>query len=328
MTFDSFIGNRKIIDRLRAKLHSGRFPHGLIFSGPQGVGKHTCALMIAKALNCTQTTRGDYCGACSSCRRIDSGTHPDVMTISVEEEASQIKIAQVRQILGMLELKPLEGPSNVFIIDPADLLNPEASNALLKGLEEPPENSFFILVTVNVRELLLTVRSRCQVYNFTPLTLEEIRQHGVSDELVVRWSQGSIGRSLSLDVTRLQKERQFVLDFLEMAVSAGEDQFQDLLALSADLGRAKQDFDDRITILSVLIADVLYLKENIPGKVINIDVADRLAKIACAVSGDRLIRMSEFLGFMESSVKSNVNRQMLTDVLAIVANETVSLWLS
>ena len=98
--------------------------------------------------------------------------------------------------------------------------------------------------------------------------------------------------------------------------------------MSADLSRAKQDFDDRMTILSVLIGDVLYLKENIPGKVINIDVVERLARIAGAVSEDRLIRMSEFLGFIASSLKNHVNRQMLTDTLAMVSNETISLWLS
>jgi len=328
MTFDSFIGNRKTIDRLRAKLRVGRFPHALIFSGPQGVGKHTCAHMIAKALNCTKAAPGDFCGACSSCRKIDAGTHPDVMAISVEEDAAQIKIAQVRQILGMLHLEPLEGRSKVFIIDPADLLNPEASNALLKGLEEPPENSFFILVTVNVRELLLTVRSRCQSYNFTPLALEEIRRYGVSDELIVRWSQGSIGRALSLEANQLRSVRASMLDFLELAVSAGEDQFQQLLALSADLGRAKQDFEDRMMILCVLIGDILYLKEDVPDKVVNIDLVDRLGQIAGAISEDRLTQMAEFLGFIESNLKNYVNRQMMTDMLAVVANETISLWLS
>ncbi len=101
------------------------------------------------------------------------------MTITVEDEATQIKIAQVRQLLSLLDFQPLEGRNKVFIIDPADLLNAEAANALLKGLEEPPENTFFILITVNVHELLLTVRSRCQIYNFTPLTIDEIRNHGV-----------------------------------------------------------------------------------------------------------------------------------------------------
>src|SRR5262249_44147221 len=152
-------GNRKIIDRLRTKLHEGRFPHALIFSGQEGVGKRTCALMVAKALNCAEAEAGDFCDACSDCRKITSGAHPDVTTVSVEEDATQIKIAQIRQLLGGLDLQPLEGRNKIFIIDPADRLNSEAANALLKGLEEPPQNSFFILVAVNVHDLLLTVRS-------------------------------------------------------------------------------------------------------------------------------------------------------------------------
>src|SRR5215510_11089175 len=98
MRFDSFIGNQRTIERLRVKLREGRFPHGLIFSGPEGVGKHTCALMVAKALNCAESEPGDFCDACTSCRKITSGTHPDVMTIAVEDDATQIKIAQVRQV--------------------------------------------------------------------------------------------------------------------------------------------------------------------------------------------------------------------------------------
>src|SRR5215813_14708773 len=211
MQFDSFIGNQKIIERLRRKLREDRFPHGLIFSGPEGVGKHTCALMLAKALNCREAPPGEFCNTCPSCRKIDSGTHPDVITIAVEEDATQIKIAQVRRLLTLLELQPLEGRNKVFIIDPADSLNLESANALLKGLEEPPENSFFMLITVNVHELLLTVRSRCQVYNFTPLTIAEVRQHGIDDELTIRWSQGSIGRARAMDSSRLKSDRETML---------------------------------------------------------------------------------------------------------------------
>src|SRR5262245_19516050 len=211
MQFESFIGNEKIVSRLRRKLSEDRFPHGLIFSGPEGVGKHTCAFMLAKALNCREAPPGEFCDFCTSCRKIDSGTHPDVITIAVEEDATQIKIAQVRRLLTLLELQPLEGRNKVFIIDPADSLNLESANALLKGLEEPPENSFFILITVNVHELLLTVRSRCQVYNFTPLTLDELRRQGITDELKIRWSQGSIGRARALDVSRLKADREMML---------------------------------------------------------------------------------------------------------------------
>jgi DNA polymerase-3 subunit delta' len=327
MGFDAFIGNRKIIDRLRTKLREGRFPHGLIFSGPQGLGKHTCAVMVAKALNCTNAEAGSFCDNCATCRKIGSGTHADVATISVEDEATQIKIAQIRQILGLLNLQPLEGRNKVFIIDPADALNPEAANALLKGLEEPPENSFFILVTVNVHELLLTVRSRCQTYHFTPLTLEEIRRHGVTDELAVRWSQGSIGRARALDIARLKSEREIVGDFLATVITSDEEQFQDLLGVSAELGRAKQDFENRMAILAVLIADILYIKEGAPEKLVNVDIRDCLQKLADRVSVERLLNMAQFLRVIESSLKNYVNRQMLTDVLAVTGNEITSGWL-
>jgi DNA polymerase-3 subunit delta' len=324
MNFDAFIGNRKIIDRLRRKLLEGRFPHGLIFSGPDGVGKHTCALMIAKALNCLNATQGDFCDACTACRKIESGSHPDVVTVSVEDEATQIKIAQIRRLLNTLELQPLEGRNKVFIIDPADLLNAEAANALLKGLEEPPENSFFILITVNVHELLLTVRSRCQVYNFTPLTLDEIRQHGITDELTVRWSQGSIGRARSLNIVELKSERAIVLDFMETVANAKEEHFQDLMGVSAELGRAKQEFESRLAIMAVLIADLLYIREGAQDSLVNVDIHDQLVKLASRESTERLIRMGEFLRFIESSLKTHVNKQMLSDVLAITGNETAA----
>lgn len=328
MTDYAFIGNHKIVQRLRRKLKEGRFPHGMVFSGPEGVGKHTLAMMISKALNCQNPSEaGDFCDGCSSCRKIESGNHPDVVVISLEDDATQIKIAQIRQVLARLEFQPFEGRNKVFVIDPADLLNAEAANALLKGLEEPPENSFFILITVNVHELLPTVRSRCQIYNFTPLTLNEIREHGVTDELTVRWSQGSIGRARVLDIERLKAEREILLDFLETTVFAGEEQFQDLLAVSAELGRAKLEFESRIAVLAVLIADVLYLSEGVIDKVVNVDVQDRLKKVAQRGDIGRLIEMGAFLRFIESSLKTHVNRQMLTDVLAITGNEAASRWL-
>jgi len=326
MQFDAFIGNRKIVERLRSKLRETRFPHGLIFSGPEGVGKHACATMLAKALNCRNAAIGDFCDVCPSCRKIESGVHPDVITATVQEDATQIKIAQVREILSILDLQPLEGRNKVFIIDPADALTPEAANALLKGLEEPPENTFFILITVNVQELLLTVRSRCQIYHFIPLTLDEIRQHGITDELTIRWSQGSIGRARSLDISRLKGERSIMIDFLETAFTATQDEFQDLLGVSSELGRAKQDFDNRMTVLSVLLADVLYIKEGMRYKIVNIDIEAKLTQLAAPVPSERLVRVSEFLRFIESSLKNNVNRQMLTDVLAITSNESAAQW--
>src|SRR5262245_26648739 len=317
MGFEAFIGNAPTVATLRRKMGEGRFPHALIFSGPEGLGKHTCALKVAKALNCLRAQPAEFCDECSSCRKINSGSHADVRIISVDDEATQIKIAQIRDVLRMLDLQPLEGRNKVFILDPAEALNAEAANALLKGLEEPPEKTFFILITVNVHELLLTVRSRCQIYNFVPLTLAEMRQHGVTDELLLRWSRGSIGRARSLDIVRLKSEREMILNFLETALAAKEDDFQELMGLSAELGRAKQEFENRMAILAVLIADTLYIKERVPEKLVNIDLSGTLRQLADRASLDQLIRMAEFLRFIESSLKSSVNRQMMTDVLAL-----------
>ena len=322
MSFETFIGNRTVVDRLRTKLRENRFPHALIFSGPEGVGKRTCALMIAKALNCAQLGPNDFCGACAQCRKIDAGTHSDVSFVTVEEEASEIKIAQIRHISQMLELKPLEGANKVFIIDPATAMKGASTNALLKGLEEPPDNSFFILLTANVHELLMTVRSRCQIYHFAPLTLSDVRQHGVTDELLVRWSQGSIGRARSLDAVTLKEQREMVMEFLETALRATESEFREMLGASADLSRSKNDFGGYLVVLMVLIADLLYLKSGATDQVVNIDIRPRLEKLSEIVSIERLVALGDFLRFIENSLKNYVNRQMLTDVLALTASET------
>src|SRR3954468_21830592 len=89
MGFESFVGNPHHIERLRTKLRQNRFPHGLIFSGPEGIGKRTCALMLAKSLNCIRAEPADFCGDCAQCRKIDAGTHPDVSLIGIEDEASE-----------------------------------------------------------------------------------------------------------------------------------------------------------------------------------------------------------------------------------------------
>src|SRR6185436_13173211 len=257
MPFQSFIGNTRAVERMLAKLRENRFPHGLIFAGPEGVGKHTFALLLAKALNCPNEGPGNFCDECTHCRRINAGTHPDVLTVTVEEDATLIKIVQIRQVLTTLEMQPLEGRNKVFIIDPANLLHEGASNALLTGLEEPPENSFFILICVNLHELLLTIRSRAQVYHFAPLSLEEIRARGITDELKVRWSQGSIGRAQSLDLAVIKEQREAVLDFFDAAINARDETLREMLSASADLSRSRQDFEGYLYVMAVLLGDVL-----------------------------------------------------------------------
>lgn len=321
MSFETFAGNPKIVKRLRSKLAAGRFPHGLIFAGPDGVGKRTCALMIAKALNCREREPDSFCGVCAQCRKIDAGTHPDVLRIGVEEEASEIKIAQIRQALQTLEMRPLEGDNKIFILDPANKMKPAAANALLKGLEEPPENSYFILLTDNLQELLPTVRSRCQSHHFTPLSLAELRGFE-GDDLAHRWSRGSIGTLKTLDLAALRPRRAAILAFIETAARAKESDFRELLAASADLSRSKHDFGGHLEMMAVLLGDLLYLQEGVVERIVNVDLVERLKKLATELTREQLLRISEFLYTMETDAKMYVNRQILTDVFALAANES------
>jgi DNA polymerase III subunit delta' len=319
MRFDQFIGNAKVVERLRTKLREDRFPHALIFAGPDGVGKRTLALMVAKALNCPEQGPVDFCDACSQCRKIDSGVHPDVLPVGLEEDASDIKISQIRSLLQTLGLRPLEGKRKVFIIDPADAMNPSAANGLLKGLEEPPEDSYFILLSSNPQALLTTVRSRCQTYPFVPLRLEDMRRFG-DDELALRWSRGSIGSLRSLDLQALRDRREIALGFIETAIRAKEEQFRDLVAASSDLSRSKNDFDGNMDTIAVLMEDLLYIREGLSERIVNVDLEPQLRKLAENLTTEQLSRTAEFLRTIEIYLNTHVNRQMLTDVLAVVSN--------
>ena len=145
---------------------SNKVSGGYIFSGPEGIGKKMVAKIIAQKLNCTADLNKP-CGSCSSCLRIQKLQHPDVHII--ENDESQIKIEDIRDIKREASFRPYEGVMKVFIIDNAHKLNSEAANALLKILEEPPKDSVIILITHKVQTIFKTVLSRCKQIRFASL---------------------------------------------------------------------------------------------------------------------------------------------------------------
>lgn len=177
-------GHARAVAILSDALGAGKVHHAYVFEGPPGVGKATAARALAMALNCGVDPLG--CGRCPSCEKIIAGHHPDVVTLDMTPKGLT---ERVRELIPRFAFPPHEGRSRVIIIDHAEGLVPvegraEAANALLKSLEEPPANTYFVLTTSEPRRLPVTVRSRCQRIRFAPLERDAIaavlvRRHGV-----------------------------------------------------------------------------------------------------------------------------------------------------
>ena len=173
--FSAISHQEKVVHRLVGFLRSGSIPHALLFTGIDGIGKKKTALAFAMALNCRtaagrRSVQGESvepCGACRPCKKIAAGHHPDVIT--VEPERFRIRISAIRDLGNTLAVKPYEALQRVVIIDQAQAMNPQAGNALLKLLEEPPAKTLLILIAVNTYSLLPTIVSRCQQVGFKPI---------------------------------------------------------------------------------------------------------------------------------------------------------------
>lgn len=144
-----------------------KLPHALILTGQQGLGLDAFAYRLAQSLLCEQIDDDGFaCGSCASCRAFQSEAHPDYHAVTVEEDKSQISIDQIRQLQTFIQLSQSGGGSKVVIISPADAMNINAANSLLKSLEEPPGNAVLILVSHQLDRLPATIRSRCQQISF------------------------------------------------------------------------------------------------------------------------------------------------------------------
>jgi len=193
LRLEDLVGQQRAAVVLRNMLRRDRVAHAYLFSGPEGVGKSTAAVLFAKALNCEADNEGAPCESCRACKLIARGTHPDVRTVTVSTDSggrrrSEISIDQIRQnpkkpkewprpLIQDAYLKPAMGPYKVYIIDPADRLTAEAGNALLKVLEEPPAHVVLILVASESSALLPTVISRCQQVVFQLAGTDEIERY-------------------------------------------------------------------------------------------------------------------------------------------------------
>ena len=206
--FDDVKGQEVIVRTLRNQVKTGRIAHAYLFCGSRGTGKTTCAKILAKAINCENPVDGNPCTECAACKAIQAGISMNVIEM---DAASQRGIDNFRQIISEIAYPPTEGRYKVYIIDEVHMLTPEAFNAFLKTLEEPPEYAVFILATTDPQRLLPTVLSRCQRYDFRriPTKIIEERLREVLDaetieaedeavHMIARRAEGGMRDALSI----------------------------------------------------------------------------------------------------------------------------------
>jgi DNA polymerase III subunit gamma/tau len=163
-TFDTVVGQEHITTTLKNAIRNQQLAHAFLFCGPRGVGKTTCARILAKTINCEKTSKeGEACNECQSCISFNNGTS---MNIHELDAASNNSVDDIRSLVDQVRFAPQAGKYKVYIIDEVHMLSSSAFNAFLKTLEEPPPYAIFILATTEKHKILPTILSRCQIFDF------------------------------------------------------------------------------------------------------------------------------------------------------------------
>jgi DNA polymerase-3 subunit delta' len=341
--FESIIDQERIVARLSKISRSGKIPHAMLFTGPEGVGKNQAAVVFAMACNClkgAQDVRGRQdvrllpdaatakkgvpCGTCRPCRKILASTHPDI--IAVTPEKATIKIAQTRALSHILSMKPYEARRRVVIINQAQTMSPEAGNSLLKLLEEPPDKTQLILIAPNASSLLPTIVSRCQHFRFHPIRRETLKKILLQDfdmdpneaDILGRMANGSISRARSLAEPEWRRQRKWLLDTLfavkfNSAEAAGINPDL-LLAVSDRIAGRKGDVGDALDIIKSWFRDLM-IYPLAPEKIINRDMLKEIQQLSQQEDLPSLLSRFKSVQTAQELIDSNANPRLTLDVM-------------
>ena len=340
--FSTLIGNDEVKESLRHLLVSRRVPGSLLFTGHEGVGKKLFALELAKAMNCRNRVGVEACDECSSCTRITRSTFPPFGDVDDDKERmiwsehadvamaraykNIIRVPVMRELEREANFRPFEGAARIFIVEDADSMNDQASNALLKTLEEPPPTSHLILTTSNPTALLPTIRSRCQTIRFAPIPRDAIetflieeRQLPAADAaLLSRTSGGSLGRALGTDIDTYRERRDSMLEVLTALTLTG-DRGQLLRAAEALAApKDRDEYERRLDALEGLIRDAWALRLGRPDEtIVNGDLLKKLKPVAAELKSEQAGSWLTLIEELRGVLDVNINRKIASDALLL-----------
>jgi len=306
VSFRNIHGQDKAVELLSRNLKEKSFYSTYLFLGPDGVGKKLAAITFAKAINCVSSGEKP-CTVCPSCRKIDSGNHPDVVLTEPKNRSNTIGINEIRKILQKAGLKAYEAGKKVFIIDGAHIMTPEAANAFLKTLEEAPRDTIFILIATSKELLLSTVVSRAVIIRFRSAPLgacekvlsEKFNIDRKEARMLSVFSSGRIGRALEMREKGLIRKKNAALDAL----------FGKNKPYS---GSPKEDIEFLLSYLRDLF---VYKATGRKDLVFNADRTDEIATLKDRYSFDRIDELIQKVVTLESYMDHNVNPKIVFDVI-------------
>ena len=305
-----FIGNQTLVNLIKKT----SLPQSSLFAGPEGIGKKTLALALAAKANCASKSLYDICGHCESCIKASKGNHPDILLWSASKHS--IGIEAMRELTRESHYRPFQSSFRIFIVDQAEKMTREAANSILKTLEEPAETNRIILTTAFPDQLLPTIRSRCQLFAFKLLSLEQVigflkPQFG-QDEAQQRatFSGGSIGKALELNLEVFLEDRARLIEilekwlakysFIELFETCEKEPFRSDLK---NRNRVREYFH----ILRQLGEDLYFLQTQTESRMINWDCQNHLRQLAKITDLDWiqnfLYHLNEACGDLERNVQ-------------------------
>lgn len=328
--FRNILGHSKEIEVLQQAIMLGKVSHAYSFEGEEGSGKQELAEAFAMTLQCEKGAK-DACLACPSCRKSMVQSHPDIIYVT-HEKPNTISVGDIReQVNGNVYIKPYSSKYKIYIIADAQKMNPQAQNAILKTIEEPPQYVVIILLTTNEEMFLPTIRSRCISMKIKPVEddlIQEylVKQLGISQDMAgecTAFAQGNIGKAIRLaGAEDFEQLKEFAIRLLKQMKD------MDVLELVDGLKRIndyKLEIDDFMDIMTVWYRDILLYKatQNIDKLIFQKEVLD-IRRLADVSSYEGL---NQILGGIETAkqrLHANVNLDLVMELLWLTIKENLN----
>lgn len=325
--FSSVIGHKAEVHLLQEAIRMKKVSHAYLFGGEKGAGKRMLASLFAMTLQCEKGGI-EPCGTCSSCRKFNSGNHPDVHYV-LHEKPDSIGVDDIRtQLTGDVHTRPYGSRYKIYIVDEAHKMTQQAQNAILKTIEEPPEYAIILLLSENPDAMLPTIRSRCVRVDLRPVSPGEIKEFLISQmhipdyqaEVEAAFAQGNIGTA-----KKIAESRDFI-DMTEKAIrilhKSREMPIRDLIAMLQDFSEEKRQIYEYLNLFELWFRDVLTFKatRDADSLVFRGELPAIRAR-AQVSSYEGLEKILESLKVARDRLKANVNFDLTIELLLMTMRE-------